>query len=84
MLLMLMLVMVRYRAGDDDGDDVVQVTELQQQKAELEQLQLLSAEAPGGWYAHAETHRGTYAMMDNRLNFTRVLAELRALKPGAA
>lgn len=45
-----------------------------------EQLELLAAEAPRGWYAHAETHRGISARVDNRQNFAQVVAALRALK----
>lgn len=52
--------------------------------AELrEQLELLAAEAPRGWYAHAETIRGVFARMDNRQNFSQVVAALRALKPSS-
>tara|TARA_B110001452_G_scaffold253103_1_gene243474 strand:+ start:1402 stop:1737 length:336 start_codon:yes stop_codon:yes gene_type:complete len=46
-----------------------------------EQLEVLAAEAPRGWYAHAETQRGIFARMDNRQNFAQVVASLRALKP---
>ena len=47
---------------------------------ELRELELLAAEAPRGWYAHAETHRGISARVDNRQNFAQVVAALRALK----
>ena len=45
-----------------------------------EQLALLAAEGPPGWYAHVQTARGTYARLDNRVAFQHVLAALRALK----